>query len=537
MDKQSFVSVLKVCEHFPRITLGESVHCWICKVGFVSDVLVRNGLIHFYSEAGDTHLARQVFDESPERDVVSWTSMIHGYVQQRFPDQALNLFDSMRWSGIAPNEVTTIAVLSACSQKGDLSRGEYIHEYIEKNALKNCSSSLNLINALVDMYVKCGCLSTARAIFDKMEEKDVFSWTSMINGYAKHGDLEIAKDLFDRMPYRNVISWNAMIAGYSQNNLPKEALDLFHDMVAAGLVPIESTLVCVLSACAQSGILDLGRWVHHHYVNQNRVPLSVSLANAIMDMYAKCGCIDAAAEIFNLLPERQRDLVSWNTMIVAYAAHGHAKLAVTLFEHMTRSVGIKPDDITLVGVLSACSHGGLANKGWEFFRSMDRDFGLNPKVEHYACMIDMLGRLGLLEEAYELLRSMPMEADKAAWGALLNACKMHGNLELGKFAANKLQDMDPKDGGIYVLLAALFAKQRRWDDVRTVRSVMRGRGIKKTPGCSLIEVEGESHEFLVADESHPMSEEIYRVLKELTLLYKAEEKVQRLKSREDMFYS
>ncbi|KAK9290955.1 hypothetical protein L1049_009135 [Liquidambar formosana] len=519
MDERSFVFALKACQQFPTIFEGNSVHCRIYKVGFVSHLLVQNGLIHYYADHGCMSFARQVFDESSMRDVVSWTSMIDGYGQENCPDEAMKLFDSMLSSGVEPNEVTMITVLSACSRKGDLVLGKSIHEYMKR---KNVNCSINLLNALLDMYVKCGCLVTAREIFDKMETKDAFSWTSMVNGYAKCDDLANARKLFDEMPHRNVISWNAMIAGYSQNNQPNEALELFHDMVKAGMVPIGSTLVCVLSACAQSGCLDLGQWIHHYYVDENRIQLSVTLANAFIDMYSKCGNIDAAAEVFHKMLER--DLVSWNSMIVGYASHGHAEQALVLFKQMTR-MKFKPDDITFVGVLSACNHGGLVTEGWEYFRNMKGNFGLEPKVEHYACMIDLLGRIGLLAEAYDLITRMPMGPDEAAWGALLNACRMHGNVELGMLAANKLMDLDPKDSGIYVLLANICAKGRRWGDVKMVRSMMRERGIKKTPGRSLIEVEGEFHEFLVADESHPLSEEIYEVLNEMILLSKLEDNV------------
>ncbi|KAA8525103.1 hypothetical protein F0562_007033 [Nyssa sinensis] len=479
MDSRSFVFALKACQLFRGLEVGGSVHSRIWKVGFVSDLLVRNGLIGFYADNACLSYARQVFDEIPEGDVVSWTAMIDGYVKKNMPDEAFGLFDLMLSSSVEPNEVTMITLLSACSQKGDLSLGKSIHEYVEK---KNIKFSLNLMNAMLDMYVKCGCLIAAREIFEKTDTRDVFSWTSMIHGYAKNGELELARKCFDEMPNRNVVSWNAMIAGYSQNNQPKEALDLFHDMEKAGLVPTESTLASVLSACAQSGCLDLA--------------------------------------LFNEL--RERDLVSWNSMIVGYASHGHAEKALTLFEKM-RSMGFNPDDITLVGVLSACSHGGLVTQAWEYYSNMERLFGLKPKVEHYSCMIDLLGRIGLLEAAYDLITKMPLEPDEAAWGALLNACRMHGNVELGKLAADKLLHLNTEDSGIYVLLASICANKGKWVDVRMVRSLMRERGIKKTPGRSSIEVEGIVHEFLVADDSHPQSKDMYKVLNEIILLSKLED--------------
>ncbi|KAL5561590.1 hypothetical protein UlMin_031337 [Ulmus minor] len=481
LDSRSFVFALKACEQIPRILEGESVHCTIWKMGFDSDLLVRNGLIHYYGECGFLLLARKVFDESSVRDVVTWTTMIDGHAARNCSEEAVKLFESMLSSNVEPNEVTVIAMLSACSGKGDINMGKNIYNYVRR---KNLSCSLRLLNATLDMYVKCDCLVEAREIFDDMKTRDVFSWTSMVNGY-------------------------------SQNNRPEEALKLFQDMIKEGLIPIENTLVCVLSACGQLGCLELGEWIRHYYINSKRISLSVILSNAFIDMYAKCGNIDAAASLFNEMPEK--NLVSWNTMIAGYAAHGHAKQALDLFEQM-KSRGLKPDHITFVAVLSACSHGGLVHEGREHFKSITRDFGMEPKGEHYACMIDLLGRIGLLEEAYKLITNMPMEPSESAWGALLNACRMHKNVELAKLSANRLLDLDPEDSGVYVLLANVCANSKRWGDVRMVRSLMREMGIKKNSGRSWIELDGEFHEFLVADESHPQSKEIYKVLNEIFLV-------------------
>ncbi|KAH0992195.1 hypothetical protein GBA52_003678 [Prunus armeniaca] len=514
MDSRSFIFVLKACEQLKRILEGHSVHCLIWKMAFDSDLLVRNGLVHYYAKGGFLSLARKVFDESFVRDVVTWTTMIDGYATRTCSDEAMKLFGSMLVSDVKPNEVTIIAVLSACSDKGNVGVGKTIHEYVQK---KNVNCSLNLLNALLDMYVKCGCLTAAKETFDNMKVRDVFSWTSMVNGYAKLGDLNSARKFFNDMPERNVVSWNAMIAGYTQNNRPSEALKLFHEMVETGLVLTENSLVCVLSACGQLGCLDLGQWIHQHYLNRRCIQPSVILGNALMDMYAKCGSINSATELFGEMPER--NLVSWNTMIAGYA--GHAKEALTLFNQM-KTMGLKPDDITFVVVLSACSHGGLVSQGREHFESMARDYDVEPKEEHYACMIDLLGRVGRLEEAYQLINKMPMEAGVSAWGALLNACKIHGNVDLAKLSAEKLLELDPEDSGIYVLLANLYANKKRWDDVRIVRSLMKERGVRKNPGHSLIEVEGEFHEFLAADKSHPQLEEIYKVLNEIYFFIRLE---------------
>ncbi|KAL2234623.1 pentatricopeptide repeat-containing protein At2g22410, mitochondrial [Sesamum indicum] len=516
MDKRSYVFGLKACGGLQDFRVGESVYCRIWKAGFVGYVIVRNGLIHLYCESGKLSSATRVFYETETRDVVSWTSMIDGYVKHHMVDDALRLFDEMCKSQVEPNGVTMVAVFSACAQKGDLKFAEMVHEFAE---MRGVGFSMNMMNSMLDMYAKCGSLEKAGKIFETMEVKDMFSWTSMINGYMKNGEVELARKLFDEMPERNVVSWNAMIGGYSHNNRPKDALELFHDMEREGLDPMESTLVLVLSACAQSGCMDMGQRIRDYYVKQKRTPLSVTLGNVFIDMYAKCGNIDAAREIFDEM--MKKDLVSYNSMIVAYASHGNAGKALGLFEHI-REVGFKPDDITFVGILSACAHGGLVKKAWDYFRAMEL-FGLTPGMEHYTCMIDLLGRVGHLEEAYELIRSMPTEPDEAIWGALLNGCRMHGDVELGKFAAEKLIVLDPKDSGTYMLLASLCANKRKWGDVRMARSMMRDNGVKKTAGSSSIELEGVFHDFLVADELHPESEAIYRVLGEILLLSKLDD--------------
>ncbi|XP_021851765.1 pentatricopeptide repeat-containing protein At1g08070, chloroplastic-like [Spinacia oleracea] len=638
MDGRSFVFALKAFGLFSGFREGKSIHCRICKLGFDSSVLVQNGLLHFYSDGGFLGCARKVFDECPVKDVVTWTAMIDGYVQKSNPDEALNLFDLMVCGEIVPNEVTMITVLSACALKRDLDLGRRMHGYIEKF---NVKCTLNLINALLDMYVKCGCMMTATRIFEEMKFKDVFSWTSMVNGFAKHGELEMARKYFDEMPVKNVVAWNAMISGYSQNNQPKNALKLFEEMVKEGLIPIdEATLVPAFSACAQSGCLDLGQQIHHHYVvnalivnrpdqktgrvglssmpiprdqnplfraksdslfgtghdmkinhyvHQNRtelsmsagnalvdtrpdhktglygfmpgqdmktnplspsgptlcaqnplfrakssglfvptksVVLSVSVGNALIDMYSKCGRIDIAEDLFNEMPNK--DLVTYNSLIVGYSDHGKANLALTLFNKMTDQ-GIKLDNITFIAILSACSHAGLVSKGKEIFTDMQQKFGLQPKAEHYVCMIDLLGRVGLLEEAYDMIRNMHIEPDEAAWGALLNACRIHGYADFGKYVAEKLIDLNPDDSGTYVVLANLCAKEKRWVDVRNVRSMMREKGVRKTRGHSFIEVEGDFHEFSAADDSHPKSKDIYKMLKDVFVMSNVEEDEARCK--------
>ncbi|XP_073012803.1 pentatricopeptide repeat-containing protein At2g29760, chloroplastic-like [Typha latifolia] len=511
IDCRTFVFALKACERLAGSLAGEEVHCLIWKLGFDEELLVCNGLMHFYVKNGILACAKKVFGGMCERDVVSWTTMIDGYGQNGLADEALRMFYRMLSANVRPNEVTLITVLSAISQVGILSLGKFVHKYIE---MGDVDVSINLLNALVDMFGKCGCVDYAREVFDSMEVKDVYSWTSMLNVYGKSGNLELAVQIFDRMPKRNVVSWSSMISAYSQANQPKEALNLFHEMIMANVEPIDATLVSVLSACAQSGCLDLGRWIYNHYIYKKKIKVSLNLANAFIDMFAKCGDVDAAARLFSEVLER--DIVTWNSMIMAYAIHGYFKEALNLFEELKR-IRIVPNDITFLGVLSACSHGGLVFEGRRHFEDMKTVFGVEPKAKHYACMIDLLGKVGLVEDAYELVRGMPKEPDEAGWGALLNACRMHGNVELGKLAGDKLLHLNPGDSGIYVLLSSMYATKCEWDDVKKVRRMMRDRGVKKTPGCSLIEVDDKFHEFFVADIAHVQSEEIYATLSNIYL--------------------
>ncbi|PKU73508.1 pentatricopeptide repeat-containing protein At2g22410, mitochondrial [Dendrobium catenatum] len=505
-DCRTFVFVLKACEYLSDFLLGQTIHGLAYKWGINFEMLVQNGLMHYYIKMGQLDSVRKVFDGMAERDVVSWTTIIDGYSENGHYTDALRTFQCMLTIGVQLNAVTMITMLSVCSQTGFLNLGRSFHGYVEKSFL---GENLNLMNALVDMYGKCGCLDSARRIFDWLDIKDVFSWTSMMSGYAKCGDLEHARKLFDKMPEKNVVSWSSIIAGYAQANQSEEALNCFREMLLANVEPITATLVNVLSACGRCGYLDLGRWIYEHYIEKKGLKLSVNLSNAFIDMYAKCGAINLAAKMFHEMTER--DIVSWNSIIMGYGFHGHGSKAVTLFEQLKRE-GVVPDDITFVGVLSACGHAGLVSEGRRYFFDMKAEFGIEPKPVHYACMVDLLGRVGLLDDAYELVRNMPIELDEAGWGALLNACKVHGNLKLGHYAGEKLLGVDPGDSGVYTLLSNMYATWNKWDEVKQLRVMMRDRKVKKVPGLSSIEIEGKSHGFFVADRSHVCSERIYAIL-------------------------
>ncbi|CAM0957568.1 unnamed protein product [Alopecurus aequalis] len=518
-DARTLVFALKAAaaEHrFPSV--GEGVHCVALKWGFTGQsMLVGNALVHFYANHRSLAHARQLFDEMPERDVVSWTTLVDGYVRGELPDEAWLVFCRMVVAGrLQPNEVTLVSVVTAIGQMGLLALGRRVHKYVAESGV---AVSVNLENALIDMFGKFGCVTSAREVFDSMALKDVYSWTTMVNVYAKCGDLESAAQLFEDMPKRNAVSWSCMIAAYSQANQPEEAIRLFKEMIEQGTEPINATLVPVLSACAQLGCLDLGRWIYGNYIVSGKVALTVNLGNAFIHMYAKCGDLNATSRLFAEMAER--NVVSWNSMVMAHAVHGQSEQVLALFKQL-KGTDIVPDEITFLGLLSACCHGGLVSEGRQYFEEMKLVYGIEPKAEHYACIIDLLGKSGLLEEAFEVAKGMPLEAGEAGWGALLSACRMHGNLQIGECAADKLVELNPSDSGIYVLMCQIYASKNKWDQVKILRTLMRDRGVQKNPGCSSIEVDGKFHQFLVADVSHVHREDIYAALNNIYVHLKLE---------------
>lgn len=456
--------------------------------------------------------ARRLFDESPVRDVVSWNTLIGGYVRSGLPREALELFWRLAEDGnaVRPDEVTVIGAVSGCAQMGDLELGKRLHEFVDNKGVR---CTVRLMNAVMDMYVKCGSLELAKSVFERISNRTVVSWTTMIVGHARLGMMEDARMLFDEMPERDVFPWNALMAGYVQNKQGKEAIALFHEMQKSKVDPNEITMVNLLSACSQLGALEMGMWVHH-YIDRHKLHLSVALGTSLVDMYAKCGNIKKAICVFNEIPVQ--NALTWTSMICGLANHGHADEAIEYFQRMI-DLGLQPDEITFIGVLSACCHAGLVEAGRQFFSLMHAKYHLERKMKHYSCMIDLLGRAGHLDEAEQLVNAMPMDPDAVVWGALFFACRMHGNITLGEKAAMKLVELDPSDSGIYVLLANMYAEANMRKKADKVRVMMRHLGVEKVPGCSCIELNGVVHEFIVKDKSHLDTNAIYDCLHEITL--------------------
>ena len=501
--------VLKACGCKSAYWEAVLVHGLAVKLGIGSLVVVQNALIAVFVVCGLIHCARKVFDDITDKTLVSWNSMIGGYSRTGDWKEAFCLFQKMREQGMEPDGFTFVNLLSVCSQSSDSDLGRYVHFCIEISGVK---IDIIVRNALMDMYSKCGDLHSAQAIFDRTQEKNVVSWTSMISSYAQHGSIQVARQIFDQMPGRNVVSWNSMISCYLREGQYMEVLDLFNKMHNSKVVPDEATLVGILAACSQLGDLVMGKKIHNHILSNKR-GYGVTLYNSLIDMYAKCGPVGTSLGIFLEMPEK--NLVSWNVIIGALALHGRGLEAVELFEKM-QADGIMPDGITLTGLLSACSHSGLIDMGLYYFDRMSVIYKVRREIEHYACMVDLLGRGGLLVEAIELIGRMPMKPDVVIWGALLGACRIHGNVEIGKQILKQILELEPHSGGLYVLISNIYWEAQRWEDVNKIRKLMKYHGIKKDRAISSIEINGCIYEFMVDDKTHQISSSIYAMLDQLT---------------------
>jgi pentatricopeptide repeat protein len=421
----------------------------------------------------------------------------------------------MMKADVAPTPVTYITVLSACGKGNDILLGMQVHKCIVESGML---PDLKVENALVDMYAECGKMEAAWELFEGMQAKDMVSWTSVISGFVRLGQVDRAKGLFDRMPEKDTVCWTAMIDGYVQAGRFREALEIFREMQFSKVMADEFTMVSVFTAIAQLGALESGEWARV-YMRRHGIKMDIFVGNALIDMYAKCGSIERALDMFKEM--HTKDKFSWTAIILGLAVNGHGEEAIDMFYKMLRAFEA-PDEVTFVGVLTACTHAGLVEKGRDFFVSMIGTYGIAPNVMHYGCIVDLLGRAGKVKEALETIVKMPMKPNSAIWGTLLAACRVHGNSEIGELAAENLIESDPENSMAYILLSNLYAKSNRWEDVQRLRQVIMEKGIKKEPGCSLIEMNGTIHEFVAGDRSHPMSTEIYSKLdKVLTVLTNA----------------
>ncbi|CAN6580183.1 unnamed protein product [Malus baccata var. baccata] len=473
-DKHTFPLLLKSFSKLKNENPFQ-FYAQIVKFGLSSDQFVKNSLISVFSGCGCLESACQVFDESTQKDVISWTALIDGYVKNDQAVEAMKCFMEMRLMGVRVDEVTIVSVLCAAGMAGDIWFGRWLHGfYVETGRVQ---WDVYVGSALLDMYMKCGYHDDARKVFKEL-------------------------------PSKNVVSWSALIAGYVQCKRYKDALLVLKYMLSEHVKPNQFTLTSVLTSCADLGALDQGRSVHG-YIYRHKIQVNSLLGTALVDMYAKCGCLGEGLSIFRKLPTK--DVFAWTAVISGLAMGGNALDALNFFSRMLQSA-VLPNEVTFIAVLSACSHGGLVDEGRRLFGLMKEVFHLEPNVDHYGCMVDLLGRAGYLEEARKVIEDMPMVPSAGVWGALLGACMIHKNFELGELVGNHLIKLQSDHSGRYVLLANLYSTWNKWEAASGIRKLMKGKRVEKITGCSWIEVNGAVFEFTAFDESHSESDDIYVML-------------------------
>ncbi|GMN67329.1 hypothetical protein TIFTF001_036388 [Ficus carica] len=508
LNRITFSTMLLLASSKGCVDLGWQVHGQVVKFGFELNLFVGSPLVDMYSKAGLIFEAKRVFEglveknvvvyntmlsgllrcgliedaecsfrRMREKDLISWTTMITGLTQNGLCREALNKFREMRFEGFTMDQFTFGSVLTACGGLLALEQGKQIHAFIIRTYPKD---NVFVGSALVDMYCKCKSLKSAESVFK-------------------------------RMLCKNVVSWTAMVVGYGQNGYSEEAVRIFCDMQRNGVEPDDFTLGSVISSCANLASLEEGAQFHGRAIVSGLISF-ITVPNALITLYGKCGSIKDAHRLFNEM--KIRDEVSWTALVSGYAQFGKGDETIALFERMLCH-GLKPDGVTFIGVLSACSRAGLVEKGRQYFESMVREHGIEPISDHYTCMIDLLSRAGRLEEAKNFIHKMPHKPDAIGWATLLSSCRIHRNMEIGKWAAEALLELEPQNPASYVLLSSIYATKGKWDDVAKLRRDMRNKGVRKEPGCSWIKYKGKVHIFTADDWSNPFSDQICAELEKL----------------------
>ncbi|KAL5859396.1 hypothetical protein ACOSQ4_000692 [Xanthoceras sorbifolium] len=577
--KFTFPFVLKACSGLQAIEDGREIHVHAKRLDLDSDIYICTALIDLYAKCGDLDQAKWVFDGMSCRDVVAWNAMIAGFSLHGLYDHTIQLFIEMQKEGINPNSSTIVAVLPTVAGANELNQGKAMHGYCVRRSfnndiavgtglldmyakcgsISNASRIFNLIDvkngvtwsAIIGAYVTCEFMREALQLYDRMMIEnarnltpvalgtvlracaklsdlgkgrrihcfaiktgfllDIMIGNTLLSMYAKCGIINDAIRFFDEMNLKDTITYNAIISGCSQNGYAQEALHIFHEMQLSGIEPDLATMVSVLPTCSHLVASQHGACGHGFSIVRGFIA-DTSICNALIDMYSKCGKIDFAKKVFDSMD--RRDIVSWNAMIDGYGIHGLGKEALLLFSQMN-AVGLKPDDVTFICLLSSCSHSRLVTEGKQLFNYMIQGLNIVPKMDHYICMVDLLARSGHLDEACKFIDKMPFEPDVHVWGALLAACRIYKNVELGEEISKKIQMLEPEGTGNFVLLSNMYSTVSRWDDAAHVRIMQRDQGFKKSAGCSWVEVNGVIHAFVGGDRSHPQSKQINEKLDEL----------------------
>ncbi|KAJ4877903.1 Pentatricopeptide repeat-containing protein [Raphanus sativus] len=487
-NRSTLPCAIKACSSLLDLSSGKQTHQQAFVFGYHSDVFVSSALIAMYSTCGEVDDARKVFDEMTVRNIVCWTSMIRGYDLNGNAVNAVSLFkdllidESDHEDAMLVDSKGMVSVISACSRVAAKGLTESIHGFVVKRGFER---GVSVGNTLLDAYAK-----------------------------GREGGVAVARRIFDQIVGKDSVSYNSIMSVYAQNGMSNEAFDVFRILMKDKGVTFNSiTLSTVLLAVSHSGALRVGKCVHDQVIRMG-LEDDVIVGTSMIDMYCKCGRVETARKVFDRM--RKKNVRTWTAMIAGYGMHGHAGKALELFPVMISS-GVRPNYITFVSVLAACSHAGLHVEGWRWFNAMKGRFGVEPGLEHYGCMVDLLGRAGYLQKAYDLIQTMKMKPDSVIWSSILAACRVHKNVELAEISVARLFELDPSNCGYYMLLSHIYADAGRWKDVERVRTVMRKRGLVKPPGFSLLELNGEVHVFLIGDEEHPKRDEIYEFLEELNV--------------------
>ncbi|XP_062024528.1 putative pentatricopeptide repeat-containing protein At3g15130 [Rosa rugosa] len=587
-ERQRLANLLRNCSKNLLLREGLQAHGSVMRMGLGFDLMLNNDLIDMYSKCGRMGSAREVFDRMPERNVVSWTALMCGYLNSGNAKGSLSLFSEMGFSGVKPNEYTLSTNLKASGILGIADNGMQIHSMCAKSGYEWAAV---VSNAILDMYAKCGRVSEASRMFSVMPAKNVITWNAMIAGYTVEGNgekalvlfrkmqelgevpdeytitstlkacsglgairqgsqihsslitrgflcsvrtiiagalvdmyvkcrhLTEAQRVFDQVEQKNLISWSALILGYAQECNLTQAMALFRQLRASVCHQVDGfVLSSIMGVFADFALVEQGRQMHAF---TTKIPsgLDISVFNSILDMYLKCGLTDEAERLFDEI--QLRNVISWTIMITGFGKHGLGKKAVLLFNQM-QSEEIEPDGVTYLAVLSACSHSGLIQECQEYFSRLCHDKRIKQTVEHYACMVDLLGRAGRLKEAKNLIDSMLLKPNIGIWQTLLSACRVHGEVEIGREVGEMLLRLDGDNAVNYVMLSNLYAEAGYWKECERIRKLFKRKGLKKDAGRSWVEIDKEVYFFYNGDESHPLTEKIHQVLKEMENRIKSE---------------
>ncbi|XP_057964936.1 pentatricopeptide repeat-containing protein At3g47530 [Malania oleifera] len=472
------ISLIKFCSHKTHLL---QIHAYLVRTSLIQDSTASSAFLSrsAFPPLRDMTYSRQIFSQISDPSVSQYNAMIRGYSMSDSPEEGVHVYQLMRRRGVRPNPLSSTFVIKSCIRLLSLRGGTQIHARILRDG--HMSDSI-LLTSLMDLYSSCK------------------------KGYE-------ACNMFEEMPRRDAVAWNVLISCYMNNGRIRDALDLFDIMQSPSYrtKPDDVSCLLLLQASAHLVALEFGEKVHN-YVEEQGYGDALNICNSLILMYSRCGCLRKAYEVFREMPER--NVVSWSTMISGLAMNGHGREAIEAFREML-GMGVPPDEQTFTGVLSACSHSGLVDEGMMFFDCMSKEFGIVPNIHHYGCMVDLLGRAGLLDHAYQLVISMGFKPDPTIWRTLLGACRIHGHVALGERVIEHLIELKAQEAGDYVLLLNMYSSDRNWEKVMEVRSLMKEKGIQTTPGCSTIEMKGKLHEFAVDDISHPRMGEIYEMLDEI----------------------